>query len=382
MAPGQRLLPGQADGGRVRHAAIAAQAPLRGARPRARSAAAARCGRRAPKRPGAGAGSTRGANRSPRSRSSPARGGHGFGAGLARRAGGERGRVARPALPAPPDPDPQTARRARRRPRCSAPRGCSPPAGQRRATRGQQHPPPRPKASSRRTHPGRAGSQVGVLQPPSVLLGLVLAAVLCLEIYIAVAGIALSAGQVLLAFAFALDACARALGAIAAGKVDRQDWAWGCVIVGSPVVAGFALFQRSGPVMHRAGAAGRTGVAGGDGARRDRPARLDRGASSAAHVRPSATHPLVTLTGVDPEPGEEVFFHGHPSWRALIGFYVKGILAAVIAGAIAGVITRMSSRTVERRLGDHGRAGRVHRRAARRARSGGSRRPTRSPTGG
>jgi uncharacterized membrane protein YdbT with pleckstrin-like domain len=48
---------------------------------------------------------------------------------------------------------------------------------------------------------------------------------------------------------------------------------------------------------------------------------------------------------VDPEPGEEVFFHGHPSWRALLGFYVKGILAAVIAGAIAGVITRVSSRT-------------------------------------
>ena len=48
---------------------------------------------------------------------------------------------------------------------------------------------------------------------------------------------------------------------------------------------------------------------------------------------------------MDPEPGEEVFFHGHPSWRALLGFYVKGILAAVIAGAIAGVITRVSSRT-------------------------------------
>jgi uncharacterized membrane protein YdbT with pleckstrin-like domain len=46
---------------------------------------------------------------------------------------------------------------------------------------------------------------------------------------------------------------------------------------------------------------------------------------------------------VDREPGEEVFFHGHPSWRALIGFYVKGVLFAVIAGAIAGVVTRQSS---------------------------------------
>ncbi len=49
---------------------------------------------------------------------------------------------------------------------------------------------------------------------------------------------------------------------------------------------------------------------------------------------------------MNPEPGEEVFFHGHPSWRALLSFYVKGILAAVLAGAIAGVITRLSSRTV------------------------------------
>jgi uncharacterized membrane protein YdbT with pleckstrin-like domain len=49
---------------------------------------------------------------------------------------------------------------------------------------------------------------------------------------------------------------------------------------------------------------------------------------------------------MDPEQGEEVFFHGHPSWRALIGFYVKGVLVAVIAGAIAGVVTRLSSHDV------------------------------------
>lgn len=36
---------------------------------------------------------------------------------------------------------------------------------------------------------------------------------------------------------------------------------------------------------------------------------------------------------------EVVFFHGHPSWRAILDFYAKGIGAAVAAGAIAGVIT-------------------------------------------
>jgi uncharacterized membrane protein YdbT with pleckstrin-like domain len=46
---------------------------------------------------------------------------------------------------------------------------------------------------------------------------------------------------------------------------------------------------------------------------------------------------------VDPEPGENVFFHGHPSWRSILGFYAKGIAGAVLAGALVGVITRISS---------------------------------------
>jgi uncharacterized membrane protein YdbT with pleckstrin-like domain len=34
-------------------------------------------------------------------------------------------------------------------------------------------------------------------------------------------------------------------------------------------------------------------------------------------------------------PGEQVIFQGHPSWRAILGFYLKGILIAAILGAIA-----------------------------------------------
>jgi uncharacterized membrane protein YdbT with pleckstrin-like domain len=34
-------------------------------------------------------------------------------------------------------------------------------------------------------------------------------------------------------------------------------------------------------------------------------------------------------------PGEQVIFQGHPSWRAILGFYLKGILIAAIVGAIA-----------------------------------------------
>jgi uncharacterized membrane protein YdbT with pleckstrin-like domain len=39
--------------------------------------------------------------------------------------------------------------------------------------------------------------------------------------------------------------------------------------------------------------------------------------------------------------GEEVLFRGHPSWRAMLAFHVKGLLAAVLIGAIAGLISAL-----------------------------------------
>jgi uncharacterized membrane protein YdbT with pleckstrin-like domain len=33
-------------------------------------------------------------------------------------------------------------------------------------------------------------------------------------------------------------------------------------------------------------------------------------------------------------PGERVIFQGHPSWRAIVGFYLKGILVAALAGVV------------------------------------------------
>ena len=50
------------------------------------------------------------------------------------------------------------------------------------------------------------------------------------------------------------------------------------------------------------------------------------------------------LHAVDPEPGEEIFFHGHPSWRSLALFYVKGLVAALVAGVIAGIVTRIADK--------------------------------------
>jgi uncharacterized membrane protein YdbT with pleckstrin-like domain len=50
---------------------------------------------------------------------------------------------------------------------------------------------------------------------------------------------------------------------------------------------------------------------------------------------------------VDPEPGEVVFFHGHPSWLSMLGFYLKGLLGAVAAGVLAGLLTRIASGHVQ-----------------------------------
>jgi uncharacterized membrane protein YdbT with pleckstrin-like domain len=36
-------------------------------------------------------------------------------------------------------------------------------------------------------------------------------------------------------------------------------------------------------------------------------------------------------------PGEQVIFQGHPSWRAILGFYLKGIAIGAVIGAIAKV---------------------------------------------
>ena len=41
---------------------------------------------------------------------------------------------------------------------------------------------------------------------------------------------------------------------------------------------------------------------------------------------------------MDLHPGEDILFNGHPSWRATLGFYVLGFVAAVAAGILAGVI--------------------------------------------
>ncbi len=52
--------------------------------------------------------------------------------------------------------------------------------------------------------------------------------------------------------------------------------------------------------------------------------------------------PAVGATPAD----EEQFFHGHPSWRSILDFYVKGLVIILVAGVMGGLITRVTGRSV------------------------------------
>jgi len=41
------------------------------------------------------------------------------------------------------------------------------------------------------------------------------------------------------------------------------------------------------------------------------------------------------MAALNLSPDERMIFQGHPSWRAILGFYLKGVLVAAIVGVIA-----------------------------------------------
>lgn len=47
---------------------------------------------------------------------------------------------------------------------------------------------------------------------------------------------------------------------------------------------------------------------------------------------------MLPAMGLNLSPGEQVIFQGHPSWRSILGFYLKGILVAALAGAVAALL--------------------------------------------
>jgi uncharacterized membrane protein YdbT with pleckstrin-like domain len=47
---------------------------------------------------------------------------------------------------------------------------------------------------------------------------------------------------------------------------------------------------------------------------------------------------LAPMSGLNLSAGEQVIFEGHPSWRAILGFYLKGVLVAIVLGVIAKLV--------------------------------------------
>ena len=49
---------------------------------------------------------------------------------------------------------------------------------------------------------------------------------------------------------------------------------------------------------------------------------------------------------MDLQSGEKVIYQGHPSWRAILGFYLKGILGAVVIGIVVKLVDSTSTAVV------------------------------------
>ena len=45
---------------------------------------------------------------------------------------------------------------------------------------------------------------------------------------------------------------------------------------------------------------------------------------------------------MDMHPGEDVVFEGHPSWRALLSFYVYGTIAIAVVGVVVALVTSVA----------------------------------------
>jgi uncharacterized membrane protein YdbT with pleckstrin-like domain len=56
-------------------------------------------------------------------------------------------------------------------------------------------------------------------------------------------------------------------------------------------------------------------------------------------MRVIADHPAAEQhAAMDLHPGEQIVFEGHPSWRALLSFYLGGIAVVAVVGVVAALI--------------------------------------------
>jgi uncharacterized membrane protein YdbT with pleckstrin-like domain len=51
---------------------------------------------------------------------------------------------------------------------------------------------------------------------------------------------------------------------------------------------------------------------------------------------------------MDLHSGENILFEGHPSWRSILGFYIKGLFVALVAAGIAALVTKIADDEVNK----------------------------------
>ena len=59
---------------------------------------------------------------------------------------------------------------------------------------------------------------------------------------------------------------------------------------------------------------------------------------------------MLSAVALKLSPGEKVIFQGHPSWRAIVGFYLKGIVVTALVAAIVALFTALFSDDVDKAL--------------------------------
>jgi hypothetical protein len=165
--------------------------------------------------------------------------------------------VAAPAPPARPSRPSQAAaaqRAARvvaaRVPSSAASRAAAPGASRlptpRRPRPVRREPRPiQPRRSLSRPSPRTASPALGASE---IGLGVLLCAIVAVELYVGVARLGVHAGLWGLALGLSIDACARVLGTVAARRAGAPHAAWTCAIAGSPGVAMFTLFAPDGAI--------------------------------------------------------------------------------------------------------------------------------------
>ncbi len=125
------------------------------------------------------------------------------------------------------------------------------------AARPEPRPPEPARPEPRRPEAARAAAKRAQAKHSSdperdqrfgMLIGLALALVVAAESLILVIAVSLGHDHPALAFGFALDACARSLGTIAAAREGNHGRAWACIVIGSPAVVSFVLPRRDGAI--------------------------------------------------------------------------------------------------------------------------------------